>query len=343
MNWVILSFLVFAFVLAAGCVQQAQPTPAPTATPVPTVFQPSAQATASVQAAMAVPHEGQWGIYSLDLASQQVELVYGSDEIYSSAVRLNPAGDELVFAKKTGVGDESTEIFTIGVDGSGLRQVTSNSFWDLYPAWSPDGTRIAFLSKREKDLDLYGVDATGGSERKLFDSGDNDADVDWAGSKLVFTTGFKVWTVNDEGTGAFQVTNPANAGQWGSANLPIGDYDPRFNADGTRIVFERLEDPNTTHGGYNLFTVNADGSGERRLTSNNYSQGLASWSRDGTKLVYVVAAIGEEGKYDLYVMNADGSGNRDVTPDYFPPEFLCHAPVFSKDGSKIFFIGQWWQ
>jgi TolB protein len=274
-----------------------------------------------------------------------VQLIYSTDEeMYSSALRLNPAGNRFVFAKKTGGNaNENSEIFTINSDGTNLQRITSNPYWDLYPAWSPDGTEIVFLSFRGSDLDLYVMAADGSNPDLLHDSGTHDADVDWAGNKIVFTSGFKIWAIYADGTSPIQITNPANAGTWGTANLPIGDYDPRLNADGTKIVFERLENPNTTHGSYNLFIINADGSGETRLTDTGYSQGLASWSHSGNELVYVVAAIGEEGKYHIYMINSDGAGNRDITPDYFPPGFLCHSPIFSEDDSKIYFIGQWWE
>jgi Tol biopolymer transport system component len=112
-----------------------------------------------------------------------------------------------------------------------------------------------------------------------------------------------------------QITNPINAGQWGQANLPIGDYDPRPRSDGSKIVFERLEDPESTHGNYNIFTVSLDGTQETRLTNTNYSQGLANWSNSAEKIAYIVAAMNNEGKYDLYIMEADGSDNHS-NPSY---------------------------
>lgn len=325
----------FVLVLICGCSQQAAPDGGPPGT--------GNGDGPHAPVARTVPHQGAWGIYALDLASGDVGLIYGSDaELYSSALRLNDGGDKLVFAQNSGSGNENVEIFTINTDGSGLQRVTNNSFWDLYPVWSPDGERIAFLSKRENDLDIYVMDADGSDERKLYDSGDNDADIDWAGDRIVFTSGFRIWTIKEDGTMPAQVTSPANAGLWGTADLPIGDYDPRFSRDGSKIVFERLEDPNTAHGSYNLFVINADGSGETRLTTTGYAQGLASWSHSGSKLVYVVAAVNDQGKYDIYSINANGSDSLDITPDYFPPGFLCHSPIFSKDDSMVFFIGQWW-
>jgi Tol biopolymer transport system component len=292
-----------------------------------------------------VPHEAAWGIYQLDLATSEVQLLYSTqNEIYSSALRLNSTGDKLVFAQKAdGTADNDCEIFSISVDGSNLSRVTSNNFWDLYPVWSPDGSKIAFLSKREGDLDIYVINSDGSNEKKLFDSGDNDADIDWAGENIVFTSQFAIWKMRADGTGATMITELDGRGEWGSANLPEGDYDPRLSNDGRYIVFERLEDTNKPNGGYNLFTINIDGTGETRLTDDSYAQGIASWSHSGDKIVYIVAAIDGAGKYDIYVINSDGTDNHDITPGYFPPAFLCHSPVFSINDDKVFFIGQWWQ
>ncbi len=292
-----------------------------------------------------VPHEGRYGIYALHLGTQDVRLVYSTPrEIQTSALRLDATGEKLLLAQKVdGDSNEQLELCTAGTDGSGFRRLTNNSFLDVYPAWSPDNTRIAFLSFRSNDLDVYVMNADGTGDTLLYDSGSHDGDVDWVGSCIVFTSGFKIWKMNDDGTSAAAVTNPANAGQWGNANLPIGDYDPKLSPDGTKIVFERLEDPSTTHGRYNFFVVDSNGTNEIRLTSTGYAQGLASWSHSGTKLVYVVAAIEEQGAYDISVMNADGTDNLNVTPDYFPAEFLCHAPVFAPGDSELFFVGQWWE
>lgn len=295
------------------------------------------------QRANTVPHERKYGIYALDLATSRVNLIYSSDnEIYTSALRLNTIEDKFVFALKIGgSNDNSTEIFTINVDGTGLERVTSNTYFDLYPVWSSDDSMIGFLSRRDGDLDIYTMNANGDGQRKLYDSGSNDADIDWKGDIIVFTSMFSIWSIKADGTSPKQITSLSNAGQWGTANLPVGDYDPRLSPNGEKVVFERLENPNSTHGDYNIFTVNINDSEETRLTDTGYSQGLANWSHNGDKIAYIVAAVNDEGKYDIYLMDSDGSNNHDVTPSYFPTSFLCYSPVFSVDDSKIYFIGVW--
>jgi Tol biopolymer transport system component len=291
-----------------------------------------------------VPHQGEWGIYALDRSTEEVELIWSCNETISHLC-LNHAGDEFAFSRKSGgTQDSNEEILAIGVDGTGLRQLTSNDYRDLYPCYSPDDSRIAFLSWPASTLDIYVMNSDGSGQRMLYDSGSHDADINWGSNgRIAFTRSSQIWTMKDDGSDARQITSPPKAGQWGNANLPFGDYDPGFSPDGSRIAFERLESDNSTHGNYNLYVIGSTGTGETKLTETGYSQGLAIWSHSGDRLAYIVAAIGSEGKYDIYMMNADGSNAQNITPAYFPSSFLCHSAMFSKDDAKVYFTGQWWK
>jgi Tol biopolymer transport system component len=299
-----------------------------------------------------VPHEERWGIYTLTLDTGEVELLFSS-ALKIDGLRLNSEGD--VFAFYQEVPDASSECVTEGspinlceeiclvcVDGSDFERLTWNEFFDVYLAWSPNGSKIAFLTMRSTTLDIYVMDSDGGNVRMLYDSGFHDGDIDWVGEKIVFTRNSQIWIMNDDGTEAVQVTDPPLAGEWGDAVLPFGDYDPRLSPDGTKIVFERLENDESTHGNYNIYVLNVDGTGETALTSTGFTQGFATWSHGGDRIAYLVGATGETGVYDIYMMNADGTDNRNVTPSYFPANFLCHTPIFSNDDSKIYFIGEWY-
>jgi Tol biopolymer transport system component len=295
--------------------------------------------------AKAVPHDGRWGIYKLNPATQDVSLIYSSnDQIFGSSLGLDSAGEKFLFAQKIGdTLDANYEICTIDVDGSNFTRLTNNSYMDVYPTWSPDESRILFLSWRDTDLDIYIMNADGDSARLFYNSGSHDGDIDWATDIIVFTTGSRIWKMDGTGANPAQLTDPPRAGEWGNANLPFGDYDPKLNPDGSKIVFERLEDDVSQHGNYNLFVIDSNGTGETRLTDNGYSQGLPDWSHAGDRIVYTVSAIGDAGVYDLYMMNADGSNNHSVTPAYFPALFLCHAATFARDDTYIYFIGEWYQ
>lgn len=289
-----------------------------------------------------VPHGERWGIYSLDLSSEKSTLIFDCPD-HLSSLTLSNDGKKFAFSRFVGGSDQQDEeIAILNLDGSGYRQLTDNDIIDTYPAWSPDDNSLAYLSFRDT-MDIYEMSLLGESSTNLlYDSGSHDADIDWVGGKIAFTANSSIWLMNSDGTGPTRLTSPPRAGEWGSVNLPFGDYDPRISPDGSKVVFERLEDDDSAHGNYDIYVVNSDGTGENALTETGYSQGLVSWSHSGDRMIYIVSAIGSEGKFDLYSVNPDGSDNKDITPSYFPPEFLIHSAIFSSDDTKVFFIGEWW-
>jgi Tol biopolymer transport system component len=290
-----------------------------------------------------VPQAERWGIYRLDLATQEVALVYSSlSQI--SFLDLNNGGYRFVYSQVVGGdSDSQEEIFSLDTDGTNLTQLTNNDFRDLYPVWSPDDETIAFLSWRNDSLGIFVMNSDGSQQQALLDSDSHEADIDWVGDLIAYTLDSRIWIMGADGSDARPITNPPRAGEWGEVNLPFGDYDPRISPDGSMIVFERLIGDQSPHGEYDLFVVDLATLDETRLTSSGYSQGLASWSHFGEQLVYIVSAIGETGMYDIYTIKADGTTDQNITPDYFPQRFLCHWAIFSSDDTAIYFIGEWWE
>ena len=291
---------------------------------------------------MVVPQEERWGIYSLDLDSSKVELLFSSDT-QISFLDLNHAGDAVVFSQESNDdGEESEEIFSLQLSDGIAYQLTDNEYRDVYPVWSPDDQQIAYLSWRSTTMGIYLIDVDGGNERVLYDSEYHDADLDWE-DRILFTRNSQVWIMDTDGSNVHPVTNAPHVGEESNMNVPFGDYDPRLKPNGSQILFSRLVDDGSLHGNYDFFLIDTDGASETRLTDSGFSQGIAQWSTDGDMIVYSVAAIDDEGKYDIYLMDSDGSNNHSITPEYFPETFLCYCPAFFMDNEKIIFIGEWWE
>lgn len=224
----------------------------------------------------------------------------------------SPDGTKLAFsvspaAVPEGQGCCIGEISVMNANGTGRVQLTTDNFADLEPAWSPDGSRIAFVSNRDGNIELYVINADGsGSLTRLTTTAHSERDPSWSpdGTKLAFDAGGKIFVMNAV-PGAPQTQLAIDA---------FFDFEPSWSPDGARIAF--FSGPGTPPGGEpgdgdglnEIWVTNADGSGSpTQLTHNTGFDFEPDWSPDGSKIVYVSvdrfpAADG------VYTMNADGTG-----------------------------------
>ena len=143
-----------------------------------------------------IPHQEAWGIYELDLNTEEVKLLYNSPNPLSS-LQIDASGTKFAFSQKFG-GDnnENEEICTININGSNFKRLTNNSILDTYPSWSSDGSKLIFLSWRNETLDIYLIDADGTNTVLLYDSGFHDADIHWQNNKIAFTRNSQIKSIN---------------------------------------------------------------------------------------------------------------------------------------------------
>jgi Tol biopolymer transport system component len=111
----------------------------------------------------------------------------------------------------------------MNADGSGQTNLTNNAAWDYGPAWSPDGSKIAFTSSRDGDSEIYVMNPDGSDQTNLTNNAARDEEPAWSpdGSKIAFASdrdgNYEVYVMNADGSSQTNLTNNAatdNAPDW---------------------------------------------------------------------------------------------------------------------------------
>ncbi|MEW6363358.1 MAG: hypothetical protein AB1714_01825 [Acidobacteriota bacterium] len=194
----------------------------------------------------------------------------------------------------------SFDIFSAKPDGTGVKRLTTSPGYDAECVMDWAGTRILFTSMRDGDPELYVMEPDGSNPRRLTSSKgyDGGAFFSYDGTRIVY----RAWHPKEP--------------------VEVREYDEliRMNV----VKPSRME----------LFVMNADGSGNRQITSNGFANFAPYFMPDGKRIIFASNMNSPNRRnFDLYLINADGTGLEQVTFN----DTFDGFPMLSRDGKKIVF------
>jgi TolB protein len=201
-------------------------------------------------------------------------------------------------------------------------------FFQVDPAWSPDGRTIAFASRRRGTFDVFAMDADGNHTRLLAATRADESHPSWSpdGSRIAFERGDRgdIYVMNADGSRVRRITRD-----------PEQEIHPAWSPDGRWIAFvRRVPELRLAE----LWLVRPDATRRHRLTFLRAGSLSPSWSPDGRELAFSTNLGGR--RFEIYRVGVDGSGLRRVTrssEDAFEPSWSPDGTTiaFSRGGSIV--------
>ena len=248
---------------------------------------------------------------------------------YASGARVSPDGQSVVYERRSmDIMTDSmrTNIWSVDLDGQNHRPVLSGKAQYRMPRFSPDGTRMAYVSSVEGKTQVYVKWLDTGQTARVTDLQFTPSALSWApdGKSIAFTM-----FVPKKATSLFTLPAKPKGASW-AGNAHVVDR-VTYRADGRGMLPTGF-----TH----IFIVPADGGTPRQLTDGDYNHGSSlSWTKDNSAIIFS-ANRSENWELDpaqTDIFKADiTSGNLTQLTTRIGPD---QSPQVSPDGSLVAYTG----
>jgi TolB protein len=256
------------------------------------------------------------------------------------------------------------QIFTMNLDATGLRLVSTGKGRTTCGYFLPGDRRVLFASTHEggpdcppradmsqgyvwalyKDYDIYTARTDGSDLRPLTRTPGYDAEATISpdGRRIVFTSvrdgDLELYSMNLDGSDVRRLTNEKgyDGGAFYSPDSKMIVYRAHHPVESAavsryeKLLGEGLIEPRALE----IMVMNADGSGKRQVTRNGRANFAPYFHPSGRQIIFASNMNDPRGRnFDLFLINLDGSGLEQITFH----ETFDGFPMFNRDGTKLVF------
>ena len=226
------------------------------------------------------------------------------------------------------------DIYIMNPDGSGQTRLTFNDECEWDPAWSPNGTKIAYTKGSGivyshppicEDGEIWVMNSDGSNQIRLSE-GIQPA---WSpdGSKIAYSNDW-IWLMDADGSNRIQLTNETFSGH--------KHGNPSWSPDGSKIVFNDIHLAETRTyppgGEGELYVIDIYRANFKRLTNNDGNDFYPSWSPDGSKIAFTTRSW-----WTIDTINKYGNNQKNLVHPHTNGVLHPKQPCWSPDGAYIAF------
>lgn len=301
----------------------ALPSPSPSAmltdTPLPPTLTPTAAATMTETPAPTIPPP-------TDTPAPPAPTATNPPAATATFAPLPVSGQQLILWAASQSGGNPV-LFLMNTADRSIKALTPGDSTNTQPAWSPDGSKIAFTSHRDGNNEIYVMAPDGSNPVNLTRNPGDDSYPAWSpdSARILFTSNRdgnnEIYEMNADGSNPVNLTkSPANdfKAVWYTQNNLLTST--------SRILFT------SDRSGHNqIYAMNTDGANPVNLSNNNANDSLPDVPIKGGKVAFV---SDRDGNLEIYVMGLDGSDPANLTQN----PAADTQPAWSPDGKWMAFI-----
>jgi TolB protein len=249
--------------------------------------------------------------------ARRVAHKFANEVLYAFTGVMGIFDTEIAFSARSPEG-KGKEIFIVGMDGEGLRQITDNRSFNLFPRWSPDGNVLVYTSFRTGTPQLHLRTLADDRERMLVLAGNTKTPGSFSpdGSYLYAAIGV------EGNSNIYRL--PVSGGP--AEKIVVGwglEVSPSLSPDGKRMAFV-----SNRSGAPQVYVKEIGSSVETRVSYAGYYATSPSWSPAGDRIAFTSVS---GGIFSIYTVRPDGSDQRLLVSR----DGDCIDPSFSPDGRYL--------